>query len=680
MSMAAAPMQDQDRIFRMLVEAVVDYAIYMVDPEGRVSTWNSGAQRIKGYAAEEVIGQPFSIFFTEEDREAGRPEAALATARRVGRYESEGWRIRKDGRRFWALAVLDAVHDETGRLIGFAKVTRDISERHATQQALLESERRFRLLVQGVTDYAIFMLDPEGRVTNWNTGARQIKGYEAVDIIGQHFSRFYTEEDKAAGVPQRALAQARTTGRFEAEGWRVRKDGSRFWASVVIDAIRDEQGQIIGFGKVTRDLTERREAQRVVEETRAQLVQSQKLEALGQLTGGVAHDFNNILQVISAGLTLAEKLPAGSARLGQILAEMRNAATRGTGLTKQLLAFSRRAPLHRETVDTGKGIVESVEMFGRMLGADIAIEMQIEPDIWPVRIDASQFEVALLNLAVNARDAMPHGGTLHVSGRNVTLKGEPQGLSGPFVAVSVRDTGLGIPEEVLSRIFEPFFTTKPVGKGTGLGLSQVHGFAQQAGGAVTIASTVNEGTEVTLLLPAASQSEIEREQDGVGQQDEPPPPLPKELRILVVDDDAAVARLTVGMLEGMGHRAIAVTEPNAALHRLAEEERFDMVLSDVVMPGSMNGVELARAIRRQWPDLPVLLATGYAGDINTIQQEFAVLHKPFTALELTHAIRAMDASLARASSAPLPQTRPPLWDMPSAAGSRLRHGSRDARA
>ena len=220
--------------FRLLIQSIVDYAIYMLDPDGRVTSWNAGAERIKGFNADEIIGQHFSRFYTEEDRAAGTPEMVLETARREGKYVGEGWRVRKDGTRFWASVVVDRITDDTGRLIGFAKITRDMTERRAAEQALLESERRFRILVQGVTDYAIYMLDPDGRVTNWNAGAERIKGYSPVDIIGEHFSRFYTPEDLAAGVPKRALETARETGRYEAEGWRVRKNGERFWASVVI--------------------------------------------------------------------------------------------------------------------------------------------------------------------------------------------------------------------------------------------------------------------------------------------------------------------------------------------------------------------------------------------------------------------------------------------------------------
>jgi PAS domain S-box-containing protein len=237
--------------FELLVDAISDYAIYTLDPDGLITSWNSGAEKIKGYRAEEIIGQHFSRFFTAEDRAQGLPEKVLYTARVTGRHEAEGWRLRRDGTRFWANSILQAVHDETGVLIGLAKITRDITERLAAQNALIESERRFRMLVEGVIDYAIYMLDPSGVITNWNGGAERLKGYTGDEIVGQHFSRFYTKEDRAAGVPARVLEAARRTGHYEGEGWRVRRDGSRFWASVVVDAIRNEHGALEGSAKAS---------------------------------------------------------------------------------------------------------------------------------------------------------------------------------------------------------------------------------------------------------------------------------------------------------------------------------------------------------------------------------------------------------------------------------------------
>ena len=291
---------DQAEQLKLLVDAVKDYAIYLLDADGQVATWNTGAQLFKGYSAKEIIGRHFSVFYTPEDQAIGLPARALDTAAKEGRFESEGWRVRQDGTRFWTHVVIDPVVAEDGALIGYAKITRDVSARKAMDDALFESEQRFRLLVQGVRDYAIYMLDPEGFVSNWNAGAEAIKGYSADEIVGRHFSTFYTSEDRERGAPAMALAIARRDGKFEGEAERLRKDGQRFWAHVVIDAIHNDQGRLLGFAKITRDVTERRRAQAEIDKAREALAQAQKMEAIGRLTGGVAHDFNNLLTVIRA--------------------------------------------------------------------------------------------------------------------------------------------------------------------------------------------------------------------------------------------------------------------------------------------------------------------------------------------------------------------------------------------
>src|SRR5207342_2472420 len=298
-----------DERVRILVAGIRDFAIYLLASTGHVASWNAGAERFKGYSASEIIGHHYSEFFTPEDREAGLPEKALRTALAEGKFESEGWRVRKDGTRFWASVVIDRIHDERGEVIGFAKITRDVTDRRKTEEALRESEQRFRMLVNGISDYAIYMLSPTGTVTNWNLGAQRIKGYQADEVVGSHFSRFYCPEDQAAGMPARSLAIAAGEGRFETEGWRMRKDGTRFWASVVIDAIRDADGMLVGFAKITRDVTEKREAAEALQRANSALFQSQKLQAIGQLTGGVAHDFNNLLSVLSSGLDVMAMSP-----------------------------------------------------------------------------------------------------------------------------------------------------------------------------------------------------------------------------------------------------------------------------------------------------------------------------------------------------------------------------------
>ncbi len=331
---------ESERRFRLLVEGVSDYAIYMLDPNGIITNWNIGAERMKGYTASEIIGEHFSKFYSKEERKSGLPVHVLETAARTGRYESEGWRHRKDGSRFWASVVMDAIKDDTGRLIGFAKITRDITERKAAQDVLRESERQFRLLIEGVTDYALYMLDPNGIVTSWNKGAQRIKGYSSEEIIGSHFSRFYTETERSAGAPARALHTAGREGRFEAEGWRVRKDGTRFWASVVIDAIRDEAGVLVGFAKLTRDVTERRENELAIEKAQFERNRAQKMEALGQLTGGVAHDFNNLLMIVSGHIRQLRKfVPDEDARGQRSIDAIEAAAGRGQSLTRSFLPF-----------------------------------------------------------------------------------------------------------------------------------------------------------------------------------------------------------------------------------------------------------------------------------------------------------------------------------------------------
>jgi PAS domain S-box-containing protein len=616
--------------FKLLVQSIVDYAIYMLDPDGYVTSWNSGAERIKGFQTEEIVGKHFSTFYTPEDREAGVPATVLETARSEGKFEGEGWRMRKDGSRFWASVVIDRINDESGDLVGFAKITRDMTDKRKSQQALLEAERRFRILVQGVTDYAIYMLDPEGRVTNWNAGAERIKGYSPEEIVGEHFSRFYTPEDFDAGVPKRALETARETGRYEAEGWRVRKDGTRFWASVVIDAIRDEDGELIGFAKITRDQTEKRETQLRLEESREQLFRAQKMEALGQLTGGLAHDFNNLLTAILGAADLGMRNIGDTEKLKRMLDGIRSSAQRGASLTKQLLAFARAQPLEIKQIDLRHFMGDVTTMMRPSLRSDIELVTEISDQLWPIDADAGALELALLNLAFNARDAMPQGGTLRISAHNVVLRGE-EGLKGEHVALRVSDTGIGMARDTQERVFEPFFTTKSFGEGTGLGLSQVFGFAKQIGGSVVLESEIDKGSTFTLYLPAsrgatAAQSKANGAH-ALG-------------RVLVVEDDTLVAELAASMLGELGFETIVAHSAKEALDRLAGGEKPKIIFSDIVMPGGISGIELARKVRDRFPELPILLTTGYSEQVAGTHG-FPVLQKPYELDSLAAALGKM---------------------------------------
>jgi PAS domain S-box-containing protein len=644
------PLHDEHK-FQLLVESVTDYAIYMLDRHGHVTSWNSGAKLLKGYSVAEALGMHLSRFFTPEDRAAGAPQRILATAEHEGRAESEGWRVRKDGSRFWALAVVHAIRAD-GDLIGFAKVTRDMTERKVAQEALRDSERRFRVLVDGVVDYAIYMVDPDGIITNWNTGAERLKGYAADEIIGRHFSRFYTEEDRASGLPARALGNAATAGRFESEGWRVRRDGSRFWASVVIDAIHDDAGRLVGFAKVTRDITERRDAQLALQRTQAQQAYAQRVEALAQLTGGVAHDFNNLLMII-AGHVRTVKTMVGDDPRGRRAAEaIEIAARRAESLTRQLLSYSRRQTLQPIVVDVAARVDAVRQMLAGSLGAGVTLVDHIQSGLWTIRVDVSEFELALVNLALNARDAMPDGGPITVAAENVVLSADdtPAGLSGDFVVITVSDTGAGIPLDVLPKVFDPFFTTKGADKGTGLGLSQVHGFAHQSGGTVTIASELRRGTRVALYLPRADATATAN-----------PPAAVENVggtgAVLVVEDNPDVADVTRAMLEDLGYAVDVSTDAATALTQIQSRD-YAALISDIVMAGDMDGLALARAVRAARPTLPILLVTGYSNALGDSQGEFAVLRKPYHLDELGRALAVVAARAGPPADRPNPARGP----------------------
>jgi PAS domain S-box-containing protein len=635
------PDSDDSERYRQLVDAVTDYAIYMLDPSGIVASWNAGAQRFKGYTREEIIGQHFSKFYTDEDIRAGVPQRALEISAREGKFECEGWRVRSDGRRFWAHVVIDPIRDRNGTLTGFAKVTRDLTERRAAELALRQSEEQFRLLVQGVTDYAIYMLSPEGIVTNWNKGAERIKGYLPSEIVGKHFSQFYTEEDRARNEPQRALETATREGRFEKEGWRVRKDGTRFWSHIVIDPIRDDGGAIIGFAKITRDVTERKNAQEKLERAREALFQSQKMDAIGQLTGGVAHDFNNLLMAILGSLELLRKKLPDDPRMLRLLDNAAMGAQRGASLTQRLLAFSRLQQLDTKPVDVPTLVRGMTDLLERSLGPSARIETRFPQSMGKVLVDQNQLELALLNLTVNARDAMPDGGTILISAREQTVAAghETRLQPGHYVCLAVKDTGEGMSEETLSRATEPFFTTKGVGRGTGLGLSSVMGMSQQVGGSFVLKSRKGEGTVAEIWLPSAASSVEVADAKAVAAKEDVPR---RALRVLAVDDDALVLFNTTAMLEDLGHIALEATSGADALEIL-RRQKVDLIITDQAMP-KMTGMQLIETVRETWPGIPVLLATGYAELPGGAACTITKLNKPFTQEQLAEIMASIKLS------------------------------------
>jgi len=491
-----------------------------------------------------------------------------------------------------------------------------------------------------VTDYAICMLDTNGIVTSWNPGAERFKGYAASEIIGHHFSRFYSESDRADGLPERALETARKEGKFESEGWRIRKDGTKFWAYVIIDPIRAPDGSVAGYAKITRDLTERRNAQISLDQHREALLQSQKMEAIGQLTGGIAHDFNNLLMAVLGSLELMRKRLPDDPKLQALLENAMLGARRGSTLTQRMLAFARRQDLVQTAVDIPTVIRGMTELLQRSLGPSIDIQTQFPLIIAPALTDANQLEMALLNLAVNARDAMLDGGQIVIAAREEGVS-EQNGLAlvpGPYICLSVEDGGIGMDADTLRRAAEPFFTTKGPGKGTGLGLSMVHGLTEQCGGRFVLQSAAGKGTTAELWLPVAkprlpvTPPALQIVQPTSGQQ---------SLVVLAVDDDILVLTNTVAMLEDLGHVGLAASSAKEALDILQAHDDIDLVITDQTMPHT-TGLQLITDIKAQWPDLPVILATGYAELERGADDNITKLQKPFTQAELGRGVEEMN--------------------------------------
>jgi PAS domain S-box-containing protein len=520
-------------------------------------------------------------------------------------------------------------------------------EQQVVANATRESEQRFQLLVQGVTDYAIYMLDPQGNITNWNAGAARIKGYSDHEVIGKHFSMFYTDEDRKAETPMRALRTAATTGRFEAEGWRIRKGGERFWANTIIDPIRDADGKLIGFAKITRDITDKREAQRQLDAAREQLYHSQKMEAVGQLTGGVAHDFNNLLTIIIGNLDTAKRTleswkEGAQARLARAIDHALAGAHRATTLTSHLLAFSRRSPLEVKPLDVNKLLNRMSDFLRPSLGENVHLEVVGAGGVWQIEVDRAQLEAAIVNVALNARDAMPNGGKLTIEASNVFLDEDycsrfTEIKPGQYVLLALSDNGLGMSKEVLDRAFDPFFTTKQPGEGTGLGLSQVYGFVKQSGGHVRIYSEPGTGSTVKIYLPRshASADEVETPRQAV-------PSAYGTETILVIEDDESVRAFVSDTLRDLNYNVIEARDAASALLALEQQDNVDLLLSDVVLPGQ-NGRQLAEAVREKRRGIKVLFMTGYSRNAivhqGRLDHGVELIQKPLTQATLAAKIR-----------------------------------------
>jgi PAS domain S-box-containing protein len=614
-------------IYQYLVEQVKDYALFVLDPEGRIMTWNLGAERIKGYAPEEIIGRHFSVFYTQDAIERGWPAEELGLATREGRFEDEGWRVRKDGSRFWANVLITALRDEDGKLLGFSKTTRDLTERRLHEEALRQTEERFRLLVEGVVDYAIFMLDPQGIVTSWNAGAQRIKGYRADEIVGKHFSRFYTEEDVNAGKPWEEVATARRSGRAEDEGWRLRKTGERFWARAVLTPLHDAEGHLRGFAKVTQDLTDRRHIQSLQEAAKE----------VNEFIATLAHELRNPLAPIRTAVDVMAKLPASdpaqqsmretidrqSAQLARILDDMIDIARVTRGAMSMDQEPVNMADVVRHAIETAAPAIEA----GRHR---LAVELPAEPLI--VQGDHHRLTQVLANLLNNAARYTPEAGEILVRAR------QEHGFS----VLQVRDTGRGIEAGMLERIFHMFVQGRSplekVGTGLGVGLALARRIAEAHGGSLHAHSEgENKGAEFTLRIPLA-----EKRQGAAGEGDrrEPRPMLAK--RVLVVDDNVDAA-VTLGLLlKSLGHETCVVHDGLQAL-RMTVEFRPDVVLLDIGMPG-LDGYEVARRLRalKRERRLRIIAITGWGQEADRMKSREAGfdvhLVKPVDPRLLTSAI------------------------------------------
>jgi PAS domain S-box-containing protein len=488
---------------RLLVESIRDYAIFALDAQGHVQSWNLGAERAKGYSAGEIIGRHLSVFYTPEDIQAGRPERLLGIARTEGRVEDLGWRVRKDGSLFWADVVITALRDEQGQLLGFAKVTRDLTEQRKAETALKESEERFRMLVTSVKDYGIFMLDPNGYVRSWNEGAQRIKGYTASDIIGRHFSTFYPPEEVAAAKPAMELRVAAAEGRFEDEGWRLRKDGTSFWANVIITAVRNDSNELVGYAKVTRDLTERRAAeQRAIADARRLAEAEASSRAKSEFLAAMSHELRTPLNAIGGYAELMEMGIHGpvTAEQRESLDRIQRSQRMLLGLINQVLNYARietgnvRFNLADISLDDTIRATEALVM-PQLTAKELTYRWAPPGGAVTVHADRDKLQQIVLNLLGNAIKFTAPGGRIDLA---VAAHGDQ-------VTLRVSDTGIGIAPDKLGSIFDPFVQVDPhytrTRDGVGLGLAISRDLARGMGGELTAESTLGAGSTFTLRLP-----------------------------------------------------------------------------------------------------------------------------------------------------------------------------------
>ncbi|HXJ54591.1 MAG TPA: PAS domain S-box protein [Burkholderiales bacterium] len=647
-------LQPSDDRFRLLVDSVKDYAIFMLDPDGRVLTWNAGAELIKGYSASEIIGEHFSRFYPPEARDFPAYELKVAAAE--GRFEDEGWRVRKDGSRFWANVVITALYGSDKALVGFAKVTRDLTDRRESEEQLRHSEERFRLLVEGVNDYAIFMLDVNGNVATWNSGAARIKGYRAEEIVGQHFRKFYPEDAVESGWPEHELKVAAAEGRFVDEGWRVRKDGSRFWAHVTITALRDDTGRLRGFAKLTRDLTERKrtealeasgaERETMLEaERNARLLAQRTARIKDEFLATLSHELRTPLNAILGWTQLLRSRgavePVDFSRAMEIIERNARAQVR---LIDDLLDLSRimsgRFRLDVQQVsllEIVRGALDSIEPTAQTKG--VRLESVLDPKSVIVSGDPARLQQVFWNLLSNAVKFTPKGGRIQVLLQRVNS----------HIEFSVSDTGIGIPAAFLPHVFERFSqkdssTHREYG-GLGLGLAICKQLVDLHGGSIQ-AKSMGEGHGATfvvtlplIILGKERESNPRVHPTAVDLSEAVPLPSLDGVRVLVVDDEADALELIRRVLQTQGALVTTARSGEEAL-RLLGSHTPDALISDIGMPG-MDGYQFMRRMRAAEPKerrMPALALTAFARPEDRKNAILAGYHahlaKPFDMAEL----------------------------------------------
>ena len=657
-------LRESEERARRIVEGVKDYSVFTTDTGGVIADWTPGAQEIFGWSADEIVGRNSELLFTPEDRAADVPAQELATARDHGCANDERWHLRRDGSRFFANGSVRPLHDGQGEIAGFIKIARDETERRAVETRLQASEEFNRRVLASSAD-CIKVLNLEGRLEFMSEGGMcvmEVEDFGAID--GACWADFWTGEGHSQALAAIAEAKSGRTGRFQ--GFATTFKGTPRWWDVIVTPINGPDGQPERLLSISRDVTatkqaeielhelnetlEERVAERSAELLQAEeaLRQSQKMEAVGQLTGGLAHDFNNLLAGISGSLEMMGiRMDQGRhTDVDKYMVAAKGAARRAASLTHRLLAFSRRQTLDPKPTDVNRLIGGMEELIRRTAGPMTEIEVVGAVGLWPALVDPSQLENALLNLCINARDAMPEGGRITIETANKWLDREAAKAhdmpEGQYLSLCVTDTGTGMGPEVIAKAFDPFFTTKPIGEGTGLGLSMIYGFAKQSGGQVRIYSEVGQGSTVCIYLPR-HHSDLETE--AVSEDSVELPRAEQGETVLVVDDEPTVRMLVADVLEELGYTAIEAGDSAAGLKILESDARIDLLVSDVGLPGGMNGRQMADAGRLARPDLKVLFITGYAENAaignGHLAPGMAVMTKPFAVDALAARIREM---------------------------------------